>query len=315
MDYKASLAFWTEEKGKLSMSIVKLRHIWFAIAGTLIALSLVAIIVIGVPFGIDFTGGSLLEVEIPGGVAVDEVRTIVADLGHESLAVQETGEQGYLIRTVSLSEDQHQSIVHALEERFGEEVEEMRFDSIGPVIGQELRKTATWGIVITLLLIGLYIAFAFRQVSKPIASWKYGLLTIGAAFHDVILMLGIYIVVSHFYGWEVNSAFVAAALTILGYSINDTVVVFDRTRENLASDRKKGTFEDTVDVSVRQTLRRSLNTSITTLLALVAIFLFGGSTTQPFAFALIVGIIVGTYSSLFLASPALVAWEALSRKK
>jgi preprotein translocase subunit SecF len=297
------------------MSIVKLRHIWFAIAGTLIALSFIAVIVIGVPFGIDFTGGSLLEVDVAGAAAVDEVRDAVSSLGFESMAVQETGEQGFLIRTTSLSEDQHQSIIHALEARFGEGVEEMRFDSIGPVIGQELRKTATWGIFITLLLIGLYIAFAFRQVSKPIASWKYGILTIAAAFHDVIVMLGIYIAVSHFYGWEVNSAFVAAALTILGYSINDTVVVFDRTRENLASDRKKGSFEEIVNTSVMQTLRRSLNTSFTTLLALTAIFLFGGSTTQPFAFALIVGIIVGTYSSLFLASPALVAWESFGKKK
>jgi preprotein translocase subunit SecF len=297
------------------MNIVKYRHIWFGIAGTFIALSLLAIIVIGVPFGIDFTGGSLLEVDIPGEVAVENVRSEVAGLGYESLSVQETGEQGFLIRTTSLTETQHQQILTSLTEKYGEEVEEMRFDSIGPVIGQELRKTATWGIVITLLLIGLYIAFAFRQVSKPVASWKYGLLTIGAAFHDVIVMLGIYIAVAHFFGWEVSSAFVAASLTILGYSINDTVVVFDRTRENLASDRMKGSFESVVETSVKQTLRRSLNTSVTTLLALVAIFLFGGSTTQPFAFALIVGIIVGTYSSLFLASPALVAWEALGKNK
>ncbi|MDG1950152.1 MAG: protein translocase subunit SecF, partial [bacterium] len=144
--------------------------------------------------------------------------------------------------------------------------------------------------------------------SEPVVSWKYGILTILAAFHDVIIVLGAFAVIGNIYGWEIGTAFVAAILTILGYSINDTVVVFDRTRENL-SKRVGDTFEETVGISLKQTFMRSFNTSVTTLLALLAIFLFGGDSTRPFALALIIGIAVGTYSSLFLASPLLVEWN------
>jgi preprotein translocase subunit SecF len=168
-------------------------------------------------------------------------------------------------------------------------------------------------VILTLTLIGTYIALAFRKVSRPVASWKYGLLTIACAFHDVIVMVGVYIVVGFFLGWEMNATFVAASLTVLGYSINDTVVVFDRIRENLAN-RVGKDFEDTVDMSIRQTLARSLNTSLTTILAITAVLIFGGDTTRPFAFALMVGIAAGSYSSIFLASPALVAWEAAKKK-
>ena len=295
------------------MTIVKHRNIWFGISATFIALSLVAIFGLGMKFSIDFTGGSLLEVELGQHTTIEAIEGDLETIGFSNVTIQETGEMGYLIRTVTLSEDEHQSILTALEESYGE-LDELRFDSIGPVIGNELRRTAIWGIILTLILIGLYVAWAFRKVSKPIASWKYGLLTIGAAFHDVIITVGIYTILSHLIGWEISSAFIAAALTILGYSINDTVVVFDRTRENLSAD-VGDSFEETVDLSVRQTFRRSLNTSITTLLALAAIFFFGGESTQPFAFALMVGIAVGTYSSLFIASPALVAWELWGKRK
>ncbi|PJA46397.1 protein translocase subunit SecF [Candidatus Uhrbacteria bacterium CG_4_9_14_3_um_filter_50_9] len=293
------------------MKIIENRNWWFGLSATLVALSVIAIVTLGLKLGIDFTGGSLLEVEFTNDVSVDDVRSVASASGFADISIQTTGDQGVLIRTQNLSEEEHQALLSALETAVGE-LDELRFDSIGPVIGDELRRTALWGVALTLLLIALYIAWAFRKVAEPVASWKYGLLTIIAAFHDVLITVGAFAVLGHFFGWEIGTAFVAAILTILGYSINDTVVVFDRTRENLAN-RVRDTFEETIEVSIHQTFMRSLNTSITTLLALVAIFLFGGDSTKPFALALIIGIAVGTYSSLFLASPLLVQWEKLKK--
>jgi preprotein translocase subunit SecF len=295
------------------MHIVKHRKIWFILSGALAAGSVLIILTLGLKFGIDFTGGSLLEVEFSESVGVDSVRLALSNAGFTDFAVQLTGETGVIVRTEDLTEEEHQSILTALAAEVGE-LEEMRFDSIGPVIGDELRRTALLGVIMTLILIGLYVAWAFRKVAEPVASWKYGFLTITAAFHDVLITVGAFALLGHFYGWEIGTAFVAAILTILGYSINDTVVVFDRTRENLLR-RNADTFEGTVDMSIKQTFMRSLNTSVTTLFALAAIFLFGGESTRPFALALIIGIGVGTYSSLFLASPLLVQWEMMKKKK
>ncbi len=291
----------------MKINIVKNRKYWFVLSAALVLGSIIAVSTIGLRFGIDFTGGSLLEVELTEPFTVEEVRVSIDEAGYTDSALQLTGENGLLIRTKDLTETQHQEILTLLEEKHGE-LEEMRFDSIGPVIGNELRRTALYGVGLTLFLVALYVAWAFRKVSEPVASWKYGVLTITAAFHDVIITVGAFSLLGHFYGWEIGTAFVAAILTILGYSINDTVVVFDRTRENLIK-RTGEHFDTTVNQSVEQTFTRSINTSITTLLALVAIFLFGGESTQPFALALIIGISVGTYSSLFLASPLLVQWE------
>jgi len=296
----------------MKINIIANRNTWFVLSGVLVLLSILAVAFIGLRFGIDFTGGSLLEVEVQQPVQAEEVRVSMADVGYTNLSIQASGEQGLIIRTEDLTEEEHQTLLTALEGQIGE-VEELRFDSIGPVVGEELRRTATTGIVVTLLLIGLYIAWAFRKVTEPVASWKYGFLTIFAAFHDVVITVGAFSVLGYVYGWEIGTAFVAAILTILGYSINDTVVVFDRTRENLLK-RVGDTFEETVEVSIEQTITRSINTSLTTILALLAIFLFGGDSTRPFACALMIGIGVGTYSSIFLASPLLVAWELRKKK-
>lgn len=292
----------------MTITIVQHRRVWYAISGVLVALSLLFMVVPGLKFGIDFTGGSLTEVSFTESVTVADVRQTISSAGYPTSTIQQTGESGYLIRTPSLSETEHQSLLSALRNSHGE-VEELRFDSIGPVIGKELRTTALFGVLITLVLIGLYVAWAYRKVTEPVESWKYGVLTILAAFHDVIIAVGIFSLVGHFVGWEIGTSFVAAALTILGYSINDTVVVLDRTRENLLK-RVSHVFAQTVETSIHQTFWRSINTTFTTLLALFAVFLFGGDSTRPFAFALMVGIAVGAYSSIFLASPLLVDWEA-----
>ncbi|NQV89192.1 MAG: protein translocase subunit SecF [Parcubacteria group bacterium] len=295
----------------MKMAIVENRKYWFILSSVLVLGSILLVGGWGLKFGIDFTGGSLLEVQTADVIDIDQVRGDMEGLGYTSLAIQSSDDNVLIIRTKDLSEEEHQGLLGALSGVMGE-IDELRFDSIGPVIGDELRRTATIGVIVTLLLIGLYVAWAFRKVTEPIASWKYGALTILAAFHDVIITVGAFALLGHFYGWEIGTSFVAATLTILGYSINDTVVVFDRTRENLLK-RAADTFEETVELSIRQTFMRSLNTSVTTLLALAAIYLFGGDSTRPFALALIIGIGVGTYSSLFLASPLLVQWEL--RKK
>ncbi len=290
------------------MNIIGKRKIWFAISGVLVLASIICVAVFGLNFGIDFTGGSLLEIKFETEATVDSVRSMLLDQGYEGVRVQQSGEADYIIRFLPLSEEEHQAVLGALSEQFGS-AEELRFDSIGPIIGYELRRKALWAIGFALVLIMAYIAWAFRKVSEPVASWKYGLLTIIAAMHDLIIPIGAFAVLGALLGYQVDTAFVAALLTILGYSINDTIVVFDRTRENLSTLTSSESFESVVNRSVNQTLTRSVNTSVTTLLALVAVFLFGGETIQHFALALIIGIISGTYSSIFLASPFLVAWE------
>lgn len=296
----------------MKFEVVVYRKLWFLISALLVIGSIAAIGIWGLKFGIDFTGGSLLEVDFTTRPAISEARDYLADSGYDGASVQGAGEHGLLIRTKDLSEADHQALLTTLRDQYGE-LEELRFDSIGPVIGEELRRNSLMGVGVLLILIGLYVAWAFRKVSGDVKSWKYGVLTILTAFHDVIISVGIFAVLGNFYGWEVGTAFVAAALTILGYSINDTVVVFDRTRENLKN-HTSTYLDDTVEKSIQQTFRRSLYTSVTTLLALGAIFFFGGDTTQPFALALMIGIAVGTFSSLFLASPLLVEWELRSRR-
>lgn len=295
----------------MKINFVENRSIWYTFSAVLMVASLIFVVAIGLKFGIDFTGGSLVEVQFAQEVSTADVRGALEGAGFKNISLQETDGNGMLIRTIDMNEDQHQTLLSSLKGFEG--VEELRFDSIGPVIGNELRRTATWGLIVTLVLIGLYIAWAFRKVSAPVESWKYGSVTIFKALHDVFIMIGAYALLGYFLGWEVDTAFVAAVLTILGYSINDVVVVLDRTRENLQRHVAE-TFEKTVEISIEQTLSRSLNTSVTVVLALLAISLFGGTSTRPFAVALMVGIVTATYSSVFIASELLVTWE-LRRKK
>lgn len=193
------------------------------------------------------------------------------------------------------------------------EIIEDRFESVGPVIGSELKDKSIKAILIVLISIVLYIAWTFRKVSRPVSSWKYGLIALVALFHDIIITIGIFSILGHFYGVEVGMPFVVALLTILGYSVNDTIVVFDRTRENLLHSAWDN-FEEIVNRSVNETLMRSLNTSLTTLIVLLAVYFFGGATIQYFILALIIGIIAGTYSSIFIASPLLVSLAKLKNK-
>jgi preprotein translocase subunit SecF len=260
--------------------------------------------------GIDFTGGSLLEIKFADNVLDNQaIKNKLAPLNLGDINVQPTAEKSVILRTKDIDEPTHQKVLKALGN-----VEEQRFESVGPVVGSELKSRAFYAIALTMLAIVLYIAWAFRKVSRPIASWKYGVATLVALVHDVIIPVGFFSILGHFMGVEIDLLFVTAVLTILGFSVHDTIVVFDRIRENLRRGGS-GDFEATVDKSIHQTLTRSINTSLTVLLTLLAVYIFGGETIKYFALALLVGIIFGTYSSIFIASPVLVVWEGWKKRK
>ncbi|HUW71830.1 MAG TPA: protein translocase subunit SecF [Candidatus Humimicrobiaceae bacterium] len=290
---------------------LKYRKIYFILSGILVLGSLTCLGVFGLKPGIDFTGGSILEIKYEGErPAIEAVRQVLNDVVGP-VFVQPTDSNGLLIRMQEIDEGTHQQVLGILKESY--QVEELRFESIGPVVGRELREKTTIVVILSLLAIVLYIAFSFRKIQRPISSWQYGLTSLLALFHDVLIPIGILAILGEFYGVQITISVIIALLMVLGYSINNTVVVFDRIRENLLK-RVDSTFTETVDKSLNQTLARCLNTSLTTLFVLIAIFFLGGETLKYFALVLILGIIAGTYSSFFLVSPILVAWLEWRRK-
>lgn len=266
-----------------------------------------ALAAFGLHFGIDFTGGSLLEVTYTERrLDVSVVHETIAPLEIGEILVQPAGDRGVLLRFREVDEETHQKILDALR-GLGEGMEEQRFTTIGPTIGHELRRKAFVATVAATLGIMLYIAWAFRKASRPVASWHYGFITaMVALLHDALIPLGLFAFLGRFYGWEVGIPFVAAMLTVVGFSVHDTIVVFDRTRENLKRAERDVKFGDVVNRSLNQTLGRSIMTSLTVLLTVVALWFLGGATLRPFAAVLFVGIIAGTYSSICIASPFLV---------
>ncbi len=287
----------------------------------MVIISIVSFALYGLKLGIDFTGGSLLEVEYFVERPTNQfVSDALGEIGLTNAVIQPLGDNGMTIRLKEIDENTHQQIISTLKEKLKTNdspevvLEEKQFDSIGPTIGQELKNKSVWALIIVGVAIITYIAWAFRKVSKPVASWKYGLIVTIALFHDIIIVVGAFSLLGHFYGIEVNAPFIAALLTIFGYSNNDTIVVFDRIRENLKKHHNKD-FEEVVENSISEVIVRSINTSFTVLMALLAIYIFGGRSISDFTLALIMGVIVGTYSSIFLASPLLVVWEKISQKK
>ncbi len=292
-----------------NFKIIQTRNIWLTVSGVLFIVFLAALLLWGFKYGIDFTGGSLLEVKFnQARPQVSELEDSLSGLKLSSLIVQPVGESDMILRFQETTEETHQAVLAKLNQLAGNSgLEELRFDSVGPSIGAELKRKAIYAILLVLIAILLYITYAFRKVSKPIASWKYGSAAIIAMFHDAIITMGVFAVLGEFYNVEINTPFVAAILTVIGYSMHDTIVVFDRIRENLP--RSNEDFEGTVNTSVNQTLVRSLNTSLTVILVLLSIIIFGGASIRTFALALAIGIFIGTYSSIFVASPLLVIWE------
>lgn len=295
------------------VNIVGKRKIFYTFSLFLNAVGIFSIIFWGLHFGIDFKGGSLIEVEfLAERPEVSLVKEKVNSLGLGEPSIQPSGDKIMMLRLKDLDETAHQQILKTLGD-IGQ-IEEKRFDSVGPIIGEELKSRAYLAIFTVLILIILYIAFAFRKVSRPVQSWKYGVAAIIALIHDVFIPTGIFSILGHYMGIEIDLLFVTGLLTILGFSVHDTIVVFDRIRENLRKGVAK-TFEETVNVSINQTMVRSINTSLTVFLALLAIFIFGGVSIKYFALLLMIGVFFGTYSSIFVASSILVSWEAWRQKK
>jgi len=294
------------------MFVINNRKIFFAISGILVLVSLIFTFSYGLNVGIDFTGGTLIEVDYGDAemVEISELGETISGAGFENVVLQPTGENGLILRTGSLTEEEGQQVLGIL----GSEVEVERFTNIGPTIGSELKRKAYVAIAIVLALIILFVAWAFRKSNKQISSWTFGLVAIIALLHDIIIPVGAFTILGHFFGgFEINALFITALLAILGYSVNDTIVVFDRTRENLSLSKGKQ-FDQVVGESLNQTVARSINTSLTTLVVLLALYFFGGQSTHDFTLVLIFGVIAGTYSSIFLASPLLVVFEKFKKK-
>lgn len=299
------------------MTISKYKNQFLLIPAILALLSAFSIFFWGLKPGIDLAGGSLLEVTYPEGrPPVEQIRTLTAALDIGEVRVQPTGEDSYLLRQRDLSQEEKHNL-EAVLNGLGE-MREDQYTSIGPTIGQELLHKAYLAIAAVVLSIILFIAFAFRKVSEPVSSWKYGVVAIVTLLFDVLVPVGAYAYMGHLTGAEVDTLFIVALLAILGISINDKIVVFDRIRENLrlnADRNRKGPFESVVDRSITQTLARSINTSLTVVIVLLALYFVGPASTSAFALTLAVGMLVGTYSSIFFASPLLLAWERFSHPK
>lgn len=297
------------------LNIVKNRKWFYAVSLIAIIPGIVALLLWGLPLSPDFTGGTLLEIKFSENVQNDEITQAVRQKGIEigETGVQSTAENTYLLRTNPLSDEQTNSLTNALKEK-DPNLSVLRKETIGPTIGQELLRRSLLALAIASVLVVLYIAFAFRAVPKPTSSWRFGACAIVALLHDVLILFGAFAILGHFFSVEIDALFVTAALTVVGFSVHDTIVVFDRVRENLNKASYKS-FEETVQNSIMQTIGRSINTSLTVILVLLAILLFGGSSIRWFVLALLIGIISGTYSSIFNAAPLLVSWQNFSQRK
>jgi len=295
--------------------IIQKRNYLFGLSLILLIPSIIGLVTWGLRLGIDFTGGSLIRFNFSGTPPVtDIVQKAATDAGLQSILIQETGTNGLTIRSEALTNDQRSNFFENLKSQDGSTVQES-FESIGPTIGNELKQKAITATAIVLLIIVLYITWAFRRVSSgPVPSWVYGVCAIVALVHDLFMVVGVFAIFGHFFGIEIDALFVTALLTVLGFSVHDTIVVYDRIRERLTGAAGK-TFEDVVNESLNQTMIRSINTSMTALLILTALFLFGGGTIRNFVLALLIGIASGTYSSIFVAAPLLVIWHNWKLKK
>ena len=292
------------------MFIIKHKKIFVLISAVLVLLSIVAVGVSGLKLGIDFKGGSLLEVEYktsrPEQALVEQS---IKSLSIGEMLIQPTGSMGYSIKTREITEIERASIMTTL----GTDATEKSFTSIGPSVGAELIRKSVISFILVALGIIFWIAFSFRKVSKPVSSWKYGFIAIITLVHDIMIPVGAFAILSSMYGVEIDTLFVVAILTILGLSVSDTIVVFDRIRENIRVGHFK-TFEETVGRSIEQVYTRSIATSSTVIIALLALAVFGPSSAKVFAIMLTAGMFFGTYSSIFLASPLLVMFNKIQKK-
>ena len=288
----------------MNINFTKYRRVYYVFSGLLMIASIAAVLAFGLKMGIEFTGGSLVELKFENRPSNQEIQDKLSKLDLGEMTIQPTGEKGVILKLKEIDESVHQQILTELGNP-----EEMSFEAIGPTIGKELERKTALAVGLALLAITVYIAFAFRKVSGRVSSWQYGVASLIALLHDVFIPIGLFALLGKLYNFEITISFVAALLTVLGFSVHDTIVVFDRIRENLLRGGIKLSFEEIVNQSLNQTLARSINTVLAVLFTVLALYFFGGETIKNFALVLIIGIVSGAYSSIFIASPLLVSWQ------
>lgn len=294
------------------MYIIQNRKLFFAITGAIVLAALISTFVFGLKLGTDFTGGTLVEVTYPNGRPMSEdLSAALHNASFSGYSLREANQNDYILRAGNLTNEQRAGLqaVFSIDGKYPVRISQLT--EVGPTIGTELRNKAIVAIGLVLLCILLFIAFAFRKVSKPISSWVYGLIALVTLLHDVIVPVGFYAALGYFTGAQIDTLFITAILTVLGFSIHDTIVVFDRTRENLRVNQernRKEDFAETAGRSLQQTFVRSVNTSLTVVFTLLILYFLGPESTRDFSLTLLVGIVAGTYSSIFLATPLLVAY-------
>lgn len=297
------------------MNLLKQKKLWFGISIALIVPGIISLFLYGLNLGIDFTGGTLLEEKLAGPTSSQKISEIVSSTGVSVSSITPTSSDTYIIRTKPLEQDLVNGIQQSLTSEFGS-AELIRLETVGPTIGTELLQKAVLAIILATVFIVFYIAWSFRSVPKPASSWRFGLTAIAALIHDVIMVVGLFSIFGRAFGVEIDSLFVTALLTVIGFSVHDTIVVFDRIRENLRRNPDQD-FEKIANDSLNQTLVRSLSTSLTVVLTLLAVLILVGPVSQRifwFVVALLIGIVSGTYSSLFTATPLLVVWQKLKSR-
>ncbi|TSC89255.1 MAG: Protein-export membrane protein SecF [Parcubacteria group bacterium Gr01-1014_3] len=304
------------------MNVIGKKYIYLGFSGAMTALSIAAILFFGLKPGIDFAGGVAWELKFSENTVVKEelVESLINQFNvPDAIVLPQGGDgQSFLIRAKDITEQQKGIALQGLQKKFGK-VEEMQFQNIGPTVGNDLRQKALIAFGLVLLGISLYVAFAFRKVSKPVSSWKYGIITLLTLFHDALIPAGMFAVLGYFLNVEVDTNFIVAVLVVMGFSVHDTIVVFDRIRENLRisfagkSGSSSEDFNNLVNRSVNETMARSINTSLTLVLTLLALFFLGPAALKYFILVILVGTVFGTYSSIFIASPLLTLWQKNKR--
>ncbi|MFM2330715.1 MAG: hypothetical protein RLZZ26_222 [Candidatus Parcubacteria bacterium] len=290
------------------MYIIRHRGLFFWITGLLLAGALGAILVWGLPLGIDFTGGSLMQVSYGANrPAISDIEKEISAVHTGAVAVRVQGDDAVSVRTRTMTPAEHDAILAALSQNAS--TTELAYTNVGPALGSQFTNKALWAIFAVMFVIVCYIAFAFRKVSRPVPGWGYGITVVAMLAIDIIVPTGFYAAYCHFTGAEVDSLFVVALLALLGYCVNDVIVIFDRVREHLSRNEKLGlkeTFEDTIGKSINETMTRSINTALTVALALLALIYLGAPATKNFALVMLVGIVIGTFSSIARSAPLLI---------
>lgn len=294
------------------------KKFWLGLSLLLLIFGVVALVVWRLPFGIDFRGGAVFELQTERPAEEGEFRQKITGLQQvQSPQISKTGENTFLIKALTIDQKDYRTVIEELGKSYGT-ITEKQFQNVGPTVSQDLSRKAVIAVVLAAVVIVLYLAYSFREVTYPVSSWRFGLIAVVALLHDLIISVGIFAILAHFFHFEVDASFITALLTVMGFSVHDTIVVFDRIRENLS--RRKlsagNQFELIADQSLSQTLNRSLATSLTVIFTLSTLTILGGESIRGFVVMLLVGVTVGTYSSIFTATPLLVWWQArVTRQK